>query len=66
MISPKLNGGAAELATVKLASGNERLVFLECPPDNLPRVLPYPVLTNNSMCNVLKVGFGRRACYVCI
>lgn len=52
----KLNGGAAELATVRLASGNERLVFLECPPENIPRVLPYPVLTNNIMCNVLKVS----------
>ncbi|CAM9767658.1 unnamed protein product, partial [Ectocarpus fasciculatus] len=48
-------GGAAELATVRLESGNERLVFLECPPANLPRVLPHAVLRNDIMCNVLKM-----------
>ncbi|CAM9600232.1 unnamed protein product [Ectocarpus sp. 6 AP-2014] len=49
------NGCAAELATVRLESGNERLVFLECPPENLPRVLPHALLTNDIMCNVLKM-----------
>lgn len=52
----KPTGGAAELATVRLESGNERLVFLECPPENLPPVLPHAVLKNDSICNVLKVG----------
>eukprot|EP00752_Nemacystus_decipiens_P009643 g8614.t1 len=49
------SGGAVELATVRLASGNERLVFLKCPPESIPRVLPHPVLTNSGMCNVLKM-----------
>eukprot|EP00903_Cladosiphon_okamuranus_P014404 g13372.t1 len=35
-----LNGGTVELATVRLASGNERLVFLEC------MYIPQPVKIN--------------------
>lgn len=61
--SIKVNGGVAELATVRLASGNERLAFLECPSENLPPVLPYPVLTNKNMCDVLKVRLGRGGCH---
>ncbi|CAM9438002.1 unnamed protein product, partial [Scytosiphon promiscuus] len=49
------NGAAAELATVRLDSGNERLVFLECLADNLPGVLPHAILRNDAMCNVLKM-----------
>lgn len=56
IFSFQLNGGAAELATVRLDSGNERLVFLECPSSALPDVIPPVIVRNDAMCNILKVS----------
>ena len=52
----QLNGGAAELATVRLESGNERLVFFDCPSSALPDVIPAAIVRNDAMCNILKVS----------
>lgn len=55
----QVNGGSAELATVRLASGNERLVFLECPTACFPVVVRPAVLRNDVMCDVLKASTVR-------
>lgn len=44
------------MSTVCLASGNERLISLECPADALPPVVPPALLQNEFMCDVLKAS----------
>lgn len=51
----KLAGGIADLGTVRLVSGNERLVFLTCEENDVPPVPPAPTVDNMALCEIFKV-----------